>query len=72
MKHIMGNSPKCSECKFYREREPGDNIRYDGWCVNYFNNNYLTKGVKLKEPTQKRGVLWNNSCDQWKGCDADG
>ena len=65
MKHIMGNSPKCSECKYYREREIHDNIRYDGWCVEPYNNTYFYANKKKAEPTQKEGVLWNHSCERW-------
>lgn len=49
MKHRMGNLPKCAECKYWRDKEPNDHCRFDGWC---------TKGkAKTKH--------WNDVCHDW-------
>lgn len=35
-KHRKGNSPRCSECEFYQERQEGEKLRYPntGWFTN--------------------------------------
>ena len=71
MKHIMGNSPKCNECKYYREREPGDNFRYDGWCVEPWSLAHNLLGQKLKVPVERRGVLGNWNCNRWIDAESD-
>lgn len=60
MKHIMGNSPKCNECKYYREREEGEVCKADGFCVLGHNT---INGRRYK--VERRAVCWNECCGCW-------
>lgn len=66
MKHIMGNSPKCNECKFYREKEEGVVCRGDGFCVIGYNR---INGKKYN--VERRAVSWNESCQDWVDAEND-
>ncbi len=71
MKHKMGNSPKCNECKFYREKEPNDGCREDGWCYNPIQNTYGINGRKRDKPTERQPVKWMWECRQWIDAEVD-
>ena len=65
MKHTMGNSPKCIECYWYRDKQDGDHCRSDGWCVNEYKRTHDIAGKKRSEP-KDMAVAWNTSCHQWE------
>lgn len=65
MKHKMGNSPRCSECKFYRERAEGEKLRNenDGWCINK-----KAQGINGRKPLKtvdRVQVPGNTCCHLW-------
>ena len=66
MRHRMGNSPKCIECYYYREKEDGDGCKRDGWCVNPYQCSHGINGRKLEHPQEKKTVLWNERCHCWE------
>lgn len=66
MKHIMGNSPKCIECYWYREKQDGDHCKRDGWCVNEYNLMHDISGKKRAVPLEREAVRWNCICRQWE------
>ena len=58
MSHKIGNSPKCIDCKFYREKYDCETCNGDGWCKDG-----LWHGkVKIKDVYS---VKWNDSCNKW-------
>lgn len=65
MKHVMGNTPKCLECKFYSEKRPNDGCREDGWCSNPYQNAYGINGRKRDKSTERQPVKWMWECRQW-------
>lgn len=65
MKHKMGNSPKCYECKFYTEEEDVRTKQTVGYCNC---KRYLRLGVngKVREnPPERKQVTGNNCCKFW-------
>ena len=70
MKHVKGNSPKCSECKYYRERLEGEKLsRGDGWCVNQKAQGI--NGHRPLNPKNKVEVLANGTaCRLWIDAEA--
>lgn len=69
MKHTLGNSPKCADCYWYREKQDGDNCRRDGWCVNQYNQTHDIAGKKRAEP-HNNPVSWNGTCGQWEDAES--
>lgn len=65
MKHRKGFSPMCSECKYYRERQESEKLRYgDGWCINQRAqgiNGY--KPLNIKERVEVRTN--DTACRLW-------
>lgn len=69
MKHTLGNSPKCIDCYWYREKQDGDNCRHDGWCVNPKALAVGVNGRKRSHPPEKEAVMWNVACKRWEDAD---
>ena len=66
MRHRLGNSPKCCECFFCREKEQNDGCRYDGWCTNKAQ---LRKGINghiREHPPEREPRYWNSRCSLWE------
>lgn len=70
MKHKLGNSPKCVECYWYREKQDGDGCSRDGWCVNEYNCAHDVSGKKRSEPLERESVRWNCICKQWEDAES--
>ena len=66
MRHIMGNSPKCNECLYWREPEPWDQCKKDGWCTNKQQLSTDIAGKKRQNPPGKEAVNWHDSCFCWE------
>lgn len=66
MKHIMGNSPKCCECKYYREKEADEPCMEDGFCTI---GHTAINGKKKK--VEKIAVSHNWDCDYWIDAEND-
>ena len=67
MKHLLGNSPKCIDCFYYREvQDDGHYHDNDGWCVNKYNCTYGINGKKYDNPKDRKAVKWMHSCHQWE------
>lgn len=65
MKHTMGNSPKCYECKFYIEEEDVRTKKTTGYCNC---KEYLRTGINgrvIEKPKDRAPVRWNNCCKHW-------
>ncbi len=71
MRHVIGNTPKCTECKFYREKEQNDGCREDGWCYNRHQNEYGINGKKRDTPTERQPVKWMWNCKWWIDAEVD-
>lgn len=62
----MGNSPHCNECLYWRDPEPGEKCREDGWC---YCKKHLSTGVngrKREHPPEREPVKWMWSCHWWE------
>lgn len=66
MRHRMGNSPKCCECRWYQERRPNDGCRYDGWCYCKKQLSSGVNGHKREHPPEREPVRWNWDCRWWE------
>lgn len=66
MKHIMGNSPKCNECLHWKDPEPWEKCRHDGWCINKQQLSTDIAGKKRQNPPEKEAVNWHDSCLNWE------
>lgn len=62
----MGNSPKCNECKYYREKEAEEVCALDGFCMIGHTS---INGKKTK--VEKTAVAWNWDCDEWIDAEND-
>lgn len=73
MRHILGNSVKCIECKFYVEKTDNDKCKYDGWCYNDFVRSHGVNGKKISPPKERVAVRWNygTGCDCWLDAECD-
>ena len=67
MKHRMGNSIRCGECKFFREGQEGEKFRSpnDGWCINP-----KAQGINGRVPDKpkERVPAWHmdgSGCKHW-------
>ena len=65
MKHTFGNSIKCYECKYYRDKTAEEISNRDGFCMIGFTS-INGKKIKRKKVTTDEGA----SCDHW--IDAEG
>ena len=64
MKHRLGNSPKCYECKWYKEVEDA-NAKADGYCCC---KEHLRQGINgriIEKPKEFAPVNWNQCCKHW-------
>ena len=66
MRHIMGNSPKCSECLHWREPKPWEKCKWDGWCVSQKHLSIGINGKKREHPPEKEAVMRNGNCSWWE------
>ena len=65
MRHRMGNSPYCNECRYWEEKKPNDHCRYDGWCLNTKARGI--NGKRPEHPAERVPVRWNwgTGCSHW-------
>ena len=66
MKHRMGNTPKCNECFWFREKQTKKECWLDGWCVN---KEQCAEGInsrKRQHPFERIAVRWNGHCRRWE------
>ena len=66
MKQIEGNSPKCSSCYYFTEKEPNDGCMLDGWCVCQHQLVYGVNGKKRSIPLDRMNVRRNGECSWWE------
>ena len=68
MKHRLGNSPKCKECFFWRDHEPGEKVPngLDGWCTNKHQCQTGVNGRKREHPPEREPCMWNGNCKYWE------
>lgn len=66
MRHIMGNSPKCNECRYWKDPEPWEKCPEDGWCTNKKALSIGINGKKRQDPPEKEPVKWNQNCSWWE------
>ena len=66
MKHRIGNTPKCKDCRWYMEKEGYDGCRLDGWCTNKKQCSLGINGKRREHPPEKEPVLWNHCCRLWE------
>ena len=66
MKHIMGNTPKCYECRWYREKEDGEQNKRDGWCTCKKALRTNAIGQKRENPPEREPVMQNDECSWWE------
>ena len=65
MKHRMGNSPMCFECKYYEEVEDVRTKKAVGYCIN---KEYLRLGVNgrvVEKPKERAIVQRRDGCKYW-------
>ena len=53
MKHVMGNSTRCSECYWYREKEVEDKGTHTGYCYHKFHKTHDCLGKKRSSPVER-------------------
>ena len=66
MKHVMGNSPNCNECRWYKEPEPWEKCTGDGWCTNKKALQIGINGKKRENPPEKEAKKWMHCCSWWE------
>ena len=66
MKHTKGNTPKCYECYFYEDKEPGDWCRLDGWCRNPYQCTHIANGKRRTAPVLRVPVMRGHECYYWE------
>ena len=66
MKHRMGNSPRCDECLWYRERKPNDGCKHDGWCHYKKQLSEGVNGHKREKPPEREAVMRMWDCKWWE------
>ena len=69
MKHIMGNSPKCIDCFYWRNPKPHEKCQHDGWCINKKHLSVGINGKKREHPPEKEARKWMWSCHWWADAD---
>lgn len=65
MKHKMGNSPKCYECKYYTEEEDVRTHQTIGYCIC---KEELRRGINGKvrsNPPERMRTDRNQCCRYW-------
>jgi len=62
----MGNSPKCSECFWYREKQTEKECPLDGWCTNKKRLKIGINDHKREHPPEREAVRWNHECRWWE------
>lgn len=65
MKHRMGNSPKCYECKFYATEEDVRTHQEIGYCIC---KEHLRQGINGKvriNPPERMRTDKNQCCRYW-------
>ena len=66
MKHTLGNTPKCHDCIWWRDREAGDNCRSDGWCICRNQLRVGINGRKRINIPDREPTARNHSCKWWE------
>ena len=66
MKQIEGNSPKCSSCYYFTEKEPNDGCLHDGWCGELHQCMYYGNGKKREKRLVRCQTEWNSWCRYWE------
>lgn len=65
MKHIMGNSPQCYECKFYTEDEDVRTKRMIGYCTCKAHLRLGVNGKVKNNPPEREQTASNSCCKFW-------
>ena len=67
MRHRLGNTPKCCECYWYREKEAHEKANQkDGWCTNKKQCACGINGHKRYHPPEREPKRWNGCCSWWE------
>ena len=68
MKHVMGNSIRCSECYWYQEKEYDDRGNHTGYCNHKFHQTHDFLGKKRNEPVERITAHKNDGggCQRWE------
>lgn len=65
MKHKLGNSPKCYECKYFEEVDDKNLKNDEGYC---YCKEYLRTGINgrlIEKPKERAVMLRNWCCKHW-------
>lgn len=65
MKHKMGNSPMCYECKFFETEEDSRTHRPINYCICKEHLRQGVNGKILTNPPERMEVEWSNFCKYW-------
>lgn len=65
MKHTMGNSPRCGECKFYIEDEDVRTKKMIGYCTCKAHLRLGVNGKVKNNPPERKQTASNNCCKFW-------
>lgn len=65
MKHTLGNSPKCHECKYYEEKEDVRTKKTIGYCVCKEHLRLGVNGRAKSNPPEREQTASNDCCKFW-------
>ena len=65
MKHKLGNSPKCYECKFFTEEEDVRTKRVIGYCICREHLRLGVNGKIKRKPPEYMSTERNSCCKFW-------
>lgn len=65
MKHRMGNSPMCYECRFYTEEEEIRTKQTVGYCICKEHLRLGINGRIRENPKERERVRYNDCCKFW-------
>ena len=65
MKHRLGNSPRCFECKYYEEAEDVRTKKVVGYCTNKAHLRLGVNGKILEKPKERVVTERWNCCRFW-------
>lgn len=65
MKHVMGNGPRCSECKFYIEDEDVRTKKMIGYCTCKEHLRLGVNGKIKNNPPERKQIASNSCCKFW-------
>jgi len=70
MKHIMGNSPKCYECKYYVEEEDVRTKQAIGYCTCKQHLRLGINGRVVPNPPERIKIRRNHCCKFWEDAES--